>query len=51
LDNTKETMQLGLCVIVEIILRHRTTENAGGKIWFLNPEEAEYNKISKYRKI
>ena len=51
LDNTKETMQLGLCVIVEIILRHHTTEKEGGKIWFLNPEEAEYNKISKYRKI
>ena len=49
-DNTKEIMQLGLCVIVEMILRHRTWSKFNGMIWFFTPEEAEYNKIAKYRK-
>ena len=51
LVNTKDIMQLGLSVIIEIILRNRTEEGMNGKTWFLNPEEAEYNKIAKYRKI
>ena len=50
LVNTKDKMQLGLCVIIEVILRDRTEEQFNGKTWFLNPEEAEYNKIAKYRK-
>jgi sorbitol-specific phosphotransferase system component IIA len=49
--NTKGIMQFGLCVIVEIILRQRTNDNLDGQIWFLNPEEAEYNRIAKYRRI
>ena len=48
--NTIEIMQLGLCVIVEMILRHRTRTALNGRIWFFTPEEAEYNKIAKYRK-
>ena len=50
-SNTKEIMQLGLCVIVEMILRHRTLTKMEGKTWFFNPEEAEYNNVAKFRKI
>ena len=49
-SNTKEIMQLGLCVIVEMILRHRTLTKMGEQTWFFNPEEAEYNNIAKFRK-
>ncbi len=44
-------MQIGLCVSVEMILRHRTLSKMDDKTWFFNPEEAEYNKIAKYRRI
>ena len=50
-SNTKEIMQLGLCVIVEMILRNRTLSKVDGKTWFFNPEEAEYNNIAKFRKM
>jgi hypothetical protein len=50
LATTKEIMQQGLGVILEMILRHRTHESYGGKVWFLNPEEAMYSGISKYRR-
>ena len=49
LQKSKEIMQLGICVIVEILLRHRTSISHLGQTWYLNPEIAAYNKISKYR--
>ena len=49
--NTKEITQFGLGIIIEMILRYRTLEKTDGKIWFMNPEDAAYNKISKYRKL
>jgi len=49
LTQSKEIMQLGICVIIEILLRQYNEENKNDKIWFLNPEKAIYNKIAKYR--
>jgi hypothetical protein len=49
LQKSKEIMQLGICVIVEILMRHRTSISHLGQTWYLNPEIAAYNKISKYR--
>lgn len=50
IENTKNTMQLGLCVIIEILLRVRSRNLHNDKIWYMNPEEAAYNKIAQYRK-
>ena len=49
LERSKEIMQLGLCVIIEIILRDYNEKAKDEKVWFLNPEKASYNNISKYR--
>ena len=50
LATSKEIMQQGLGVILEMVLRHRTTEKFQEKVWFMNPEEAMYSGISKYRR-
>ena len=50
LKKSKEIMQQGLCVVIEILLRHRTLQDFSNKIWYLNTEEAAYNKIAKFRK-
>ena len=49
LEQSKEIMQLGICVIIEILLRQFTEEKKSEKTWFLNPEKALYNQISKFR--
>ena len=49
LEQSKEIMQLGICVIIEILMRHYEQEHKDQKNWFLNPEKAAYNKIAKYR--
>jgi hypothetical protein len=49
LQKSKSIMQQGLCVIVELLLRHRTLAKYKNKIWYLNPGEAMYNKIAKFR--
>ena len=51
LKKTKEIMQQGLCVIIEILLRHKTKSSFQKNIGFLNTEEAAYNKIAKFRKV
>ncbi len=50
LTKSKEIMQQGLCVIVELILRHRTQNDYLNKVWYLNPEQASYNNIAKFRR-
>ena len=47
---SKEIMQLGLCVILEVLIRFRTIKKYKNKIWYLNPSEAMYNKIAKFRR-
>ena len=49
IKKSKEIMQQGFCVIIEILLRHKTKTNYNGKIWYLTPEEALYNKLAKFR--
>ena len=50
LTKSKEIMQQGLCVIVELLLRHRTQNEYKNQIWYLNPEQASYNNIAKFRR-
>lgn len=50
-DKTADILQMGMCVILEMVLRQRTEDEFGGKVWFLNPEQAMYNKIAKYPKV
>lgn len=50
LTKSKEIMQQGLCVIVELILRHRTLNEYQDKVWYLNTEQASYNNIAKFRR-
>ena len=38
----------GLCIILEILLRHKTELNVHNKIWFLTPEQSLVNDIIKY---
>ena len=45
---TRNILQPGFCAITELILRQRTSAKMDGKQWFLNPEEAIYNEITKY---
>jgi hypothetical protein len=47
---SKEIMQLGLCVILELLIRYRTSKKYKNKIWYLNPSESMYNKIAKFRR-
>ena len=48
-DKTADILQMGMCVILEMVLRQRTEDEFGGKVWFLNPEQAMYNNIAKYQ--
>jgi len=49
-DPTSDSiLQTGFCVMVEIILRHWSSEKKDGHVWFLNPEEAMYTGITKYQ--
>jgi hypothetical protein len=50
LSTSKEIMQMGLGVILEMILRHYTESKREDKVWFMNPEDAMYSGISKYRR-
>jgi hypothetical protein len=50
LQKSKEIMQQGLCVIVELLLRYRTESKYKKKTWYLSPNEAMYNKIAKFRR-
>ena len=48
-DKTADILQMGMCIILEMVLRQRTEDEFGGKVWFLNPEQAIYNNIAKYQ--
>ena len=37
---TKSISQLGLCVILEMVMRFKTNQSKGAKYWMLKPEEA-----------
>lgn len=46
-ENTEFISQLGLCVILEMIMRERTASNRG-KVYFLSPEQTAITEIVKY---
>ena len=50
LTKSKEIMQQGLCVIVELLLRHKTVNKHNNHVWYLTPGKALYNNIAKFRK-
>jgi len=50
LIKSKEIMQQGLCAIVEILLRDKTKKQDNNQTWYLNPSQAMYNNIAKFRK-
>ena len=50
LTKSKEIMQQGLCVIIELLLRDKTIKQSDDKVWYLKPGQAMYNNIAKFRK-
>jgi len=42
--------KLGLCVILEVLLRYFNETNRDGKIWFFDLEETVINNIVGYKK-
>lgn len=44
-DNTETILKIGLCVILEIVLRHFNDTKKDNKVWFLDPERAIKNNI------
>ena len=44
--NTETILKLGLCVMVEIVMRYYNEIQKNGKVWFLNNERAIINNIS-----
>lgn len=48
-DKTSDILQMGMCIILEMVLRKRTEDQYGDKVWYLNPEQAIYNGITKYQ--
>ena len=47
-DDSTEIMHFGLCVIIEILMRHYTAIKKNNRIYFLTPEETAVNDIVKY---
>ena len=48
-DNTEAILKFGLCVILEIVLRHFNDMKKDNKVWFLDPERALKNNIMNYK--
>ena len=48
-DKTSDILQMGMCIILEMVLRKRAEDQYGDKVWYLNPEQAIYNGITKYQ--
>ena len=44
-NNTRFIFNIGLCIILEILLRHFTTTNMGGKVHFFDAEKTLVNQI------
>jgi hypothetical protein len=44
-ENTKELLQVDLCILQEILLRYYNKIQKDNKIWFINPDIAIFNKI------
>jgi superfamily II DNA or RNA helicase len=44
--NTEKIFKNGLCVVMEMLLRHYTDTDRNGKVWFFDVEKTIMNKIS-----
>jgi hypothetical protein len=44
-DNIKPLVDVGVCYFEEFLLRHFQREKRNGKIWFLDPDVAKFQKI------
>jgi hypothetical protein len=49
-DNTTVIMHYGICVIVEVLMRHFTAIEKDDKIYYLTPEQTVINNIAKFSK-
>jgi hypothetical protein len=47
-ENTEKITQIGLCAILEFIMRRLNVANNKGKIFFLNPEQTAITQIVKF---
>ena len=47
-ENTEKITQLGLCAILEFIMRRLNLVNKKGKVFFLNPEQTAITQIVKF---
>ena len=47
-ENTEKITQIGLCAILEFIMRRLNVVNNKGKIFFLNPEQTAITQIVKF---
>jgi hypothetical protein len=46
-ENTKTISQTGLCVILEVLMRHKTEESGNARFWYITPEQAALIKIKE----
>jgi len=46
-ENTKTISHMGLCVILEMVMRHKTDETEGKRHWYITPEQAVLIKIKE----
>jgi len=47
-ENTEKITQIGLCAVLEFIMRRLNVVNNKGKIFFLNPEQTAITQIVKF---
>jgi hypothetical protein len=47
-ENTEKITQIGLCAILEFIMRRLNIVNQKGKVFFLNPEQTAITQIVKF---
>ena len=46
-ENTKTISQIGLCIVLEFLMRYKTEHAAGERVWYLLPEQAAIIKIKE----
>jgi hypothetical protein len=47
-ENTEKITHIGLCAILEFIMRRLNLVNKKGKVFFLNPEQTAITQIVKF---
>ena len=49
-ENSTEFLHFGLCIILELLVRHFNEIKLNGKVYFLTPEETAVNDIVRFSK-